>query len=331
LEKDLTVAGYPLVSVVMPVHNTASFVEEAATSILRQTLSDIELIVVDDGSTDATPEILGRLSESDSRLWVVRQEHSGWTDAFNRGWSLARAKYVARMDADDIAHPTRLERQLDQLESHPSLGVIGGRVRYIDEAGNPRGYWQVPRGPTFIRWALLFGTALANSTATIRRSAVRREPPCCVTYAEDYDLWVHVAAHADLDNLFEVLVDRRVHAGSVSRRRAAQMMQATDEIRRSASSRLLAVDLSEAEANALAAVVRPDDAEVTALRDLPGVMSRLLHAYMDSWPLSRREAVDVRRDATTRIGDVARAVRGTYRAEAVRLSLASALLRARLL
>src|SRR5438270_5801548 len=120
----------PRVSVGLPVHNGMRFLREALESVLRQTLGDFELLVVDDGSTDDTPEVLA--SVRDGRLRVLRQEHEGLVAALNRGADEARAPYLARMDADDVSLPRRLERQIALLAADESVGIVGCGVETID-------------------------------------------------------------------------------------------------------------------------------------------------------------------------------------------------------
>ena len=203
----------PRVSVVMPVHNEERFVEQAIGSVLAQTFHDLELIVVDDGSSDASAEILQRLAREDRRVRVVRQERSGLVQALNRGCALGDGALIARMDADDVSYPERLRRQVEQLERRPALGVIGSWVRYVDAAGAPIGEWRTPVGPSLVSWALLFGTQLAHPSVVMRRRLFERVGgyPTSSPHAEDYDLWLRAVHHAELDNVPEFLLDRRVH------------------------------------------------------------------------------------------------------------------------
>src|SRR5512138_3974178 len=119
----------PRVSVLMPARNAARTVRAAAASILRQTERDLALVCVDDGSTDATPGELERLTVRDRRVRVVRGPGEGIARALNRGLAACDAEVVARMDADDVAHPRRLALQLEALRAAPSLVAVGGRVR----------------------------------------------------------------------------------------------------------------------------------------------------------------------------------------------------------
>jgi len=113
----------PLVSVVMPVHNGARFLSEAVESILGQTFDDFEFVVVDDGSTDDSRELLRRYMRSDSRLVLCERPQRGLAESLNEGCRLARGRYIARMDADDVAFVNRLERQVERLSAQPELAL----------------------------------------------------------------------------------------------------------------------------------------------------------------------------------------------------------------
>ncbi|MBA3433798.1 MAG: glycosyltransferase family 2 protein, partial [Actinobacteria bacterium] len=142
----------PLVTVLLAVSNGERYLGAALESVLRQTVSDLELLVVDDGSTDATPSILEGVG--DSRLRVLRGEKRvGLAAALNRGLDEARGRYVARLDADDVALPHRLERQLRRMVSGSPVAVVGSGVLELDEAGRPGPVHVMPSGSAAVRWA----------------------------------------------------------------------------------------------------------------------------------------------------------------------------------
>jgi cellulose synthase/poly-beta-1,6-N-acetylglucosamine synthase-like glycosyltransferase len=207
----------PKVSVVMSVYNGERYLAEAIESILAQTFPDFEFIIIDDGSTDSTPDILNRYD--DARIVLVRnQENIGLTRSLNRGIRMAHGDYVARQDADDVALPERLAAQVSFLDEHPGIGVVGTWVAYIDENGRPIKIIRTPASPALIRWLLLFGTCLMHSSVLIRRSclegvAVYRSE---ILYAQDYDLWIRLSAKTRLANLPEILQQMRVHEQRIS-------------------------------------------------------------------------------------------------------------------
>ncbi|VVB51533.1 Glycosyltransferase AglG [uncultured archaeon] len=131
-------ADTPLVSVVMSVYNGERYIREAIDSILNQTLGDFELIVVDDVSTDGTPRILEEYSRKDSRIKVVTHVGKSALDSSrNSGIKIARGRYLAVMDSDDVSRPNRLETQVKYFTEHPDVSVVSACVEYIDEEGNP--------------------------------------------------------------------------------------------------------------------------------------------------------------------------------------------------
>jgi glycosyltransferase involved in cell wall biosynthesis len=171
----------PAVSVVMPVYNGETFLEEALLSVLTQSLRDIEVIVVDDGSTDRTPEILAYVT--DPRVRVLTQPNGGIAAALNFGVAHARGRYVARMDADDRCVPERLDRQVSFLETHPEVAAVGSSYRLIDESGAYLGVFgtlvgdQELRRDLFVRCPFGHGTMMREalwSTATPPRLSPAR-------------------------------------------------------------------------------------------------------------------------------------------------------------
>src|SRR6478672_8128862 len=139
----------------MPVRDGEAYLEEAVASVLGQTLEDLELIVVDDGSTDSSGEILERLAAADPRVHILTgSTRSGISAALNRGWREARGGYIARLDADDVALPGRLERQVRFLDEHPAVAVVGSAAILIDPDGRELGTARVPTDCKSIRSTL---------------------------------------------------------------------------------------------------------------------------------------------------------------------------------
>jgi glycosyltransferase involved in cell wall biosynthesis len=211
----------PLVSVLLAVRNDARFLREAVESVLRQTLEDLELVVVDDASTDEVAAVLGGVE--DERLAVVRNDRQlGLAASLNRGLDAAQGKYVARLDADDVAEPERLRLQVERLRADSQTAVVGSAVVDLDEHGR-RGHKHVlPRGARALRWHALFSSPFFHPTVLVDREALdahglRYDPS--FLESEDYDLWTRLFEFADGGNLREPLVLKRVHAGQASQRR----------------------------------------------------------------------------------------------------------------
>ena len=154
------------VSVVMPVRDGERFVAEAIGSVLGQTVSDLELIVVDDGSTDSTPALLAGVA--DPRVRVLTQPPSGLAPALNAGCAEAAAPVIARMDADDVALPDRLEWQLAFLDAHPDVALLGGGIVLVDEEGR-----EFDREPAAAAPALVDRNDLVHGTVVMRTESFR--------------------------------------------------------------------------------------------------------------------------------------------------------------
>jgi glycosyltransferase involved in cell wall biosynthesis len=223
----------PLVSVVMPVHNAETVVGDAIDSILEQTLKDFEFIVIDDGSTDDSGRILRKYAAQDTRIKLYSQPQSGLIASLNKHCRLARAKYIARMDADDISLPARLEKQFGFLETHPDIGVLGTWIRDVDPHRKPLIEWPVPADPMVVRWFLFFGNCIAHPSVMMRKDLLERlgyyRPEA--VYVEDYDLWIRAAEVTGLANIPEVLVEYRVSQGSVSARNFSVQERHSDRLR----------------------------------------------------------------------------------------------------
>jgi glycosyltransferase involved in cell wall biosynthesis len=189
----------PVVSVLMPCYNAQQTLGEALDSLLRQTLGDIEIIAVDDGSTDATAEILHKAAGADARLRLFHIPHQGIVSALNSGLAACTAAYVARMDSDDLAHPERLERQAAYLDSHPETGVVSCRVSgYLGEEGHA-GFgiyleWiNSLQSDADIRREIFVESPLPHPSVMVRRRLVEEVGGYQDHgWAEDYDLWLRM-------------------------------------------------------------------------------------------------------------------------------------------
>ncbi len=209
----------PVVSVVLPVYNGATYLREAVESILGQTLRDLELIVVDDGSTDDTPAILGQLH--DTRLRTVRQPNKGVAAARNSGIELARGRYIAQMDADDVSRPERLAREAAFLDDRPSCGMVGTWAEVWRGGRRTARVLTHPADNARIQYELLLENQFVQSSVMVRRAVLDRIGPYSTDPArqlpEDYELWSRIARQYELANIPEHLQLYRETEGSLSR------------------------------------------------------------------------------------------------------------------
>jgi glycosyltransferase involved in cell wall biosynthesis len=223
----------PTVSVVMPVFQAAGFLAEAIESILAQTHPDLELIAVDDGSTDASGEILERYAKRDPRLIVARKCHEGVIRARNAGLSLARAPFVACMDADDVSLPDRLARQVSALTARPDVVCIGGGFDVIDASNRLLNRVLPPcEHAAILAMALLGHSPICGSNAMFRTREVLAIGGYdeAADFAEDLDLWLRLGETGRLANLPDVISRVRFHDASQSATEQERQLDAIHDV-----------------------------------------------------------------------------------------------------
>lgn len=208
----------PKVSVLMAVYNGDRYLREAIDSILGQTFQDFEFLIINDGSTDRTREVI--LSYDDPRIRLVDNEHNlGLTQSLNRGLMLAKGEFVARQDGDDISEPERLAKQVAFLEANPEVALLGTWYKKIDAQGSLIGLRELPCDYTQIRWSLLFFCPLVHSAVMLRKPTVVEQLGTydeSFSYSQDYEFWSRIARHFPVANLNEPLVQYRVSPGSMT-------------------------------------------------------------------------------------------------------------------
>ncbi len=217
----------PTVSVVMSVYNGEAFLPEAIESILGQTLREFEFLVVDDGSTDRTAEILAGYASRDRRVRVVRHENKGRAASLNVGIGLATGKYIARMDADDIAMPYRLEEQMEFMERHPEVGLLGGAIELINTAGHVIKTSRPPLEDSEINSTMLRYNPMFHPTVVMRKEVALAAGGYrkALLDGDDYDLWLRMGERGRLANLGKTMVQYRVHSEQVSIRNLEHQTQ----------------------------------------------------------------------------------------------------------
>jgi hypothetical protein len=212
------VVNSPIIAVVMSVFNGQAYLRGAVESILAQTFTDFEFVIIDDGSTDKTAEILSDYAKRDDRVRVVSHENRGRAESLNRGIELARAPLIARMDADDISLPHRLKEQADFLERHPEVGLLSGAYDLMGSDNKILNTIRLPLGDLEIRTRMLDYNAMCHPAVIMRKDIVlsaggyRR----AFSESEDYDLWLRMAERTRLANLEQVVLQYRIHPGQAS-------------------------------------------------------------------------------------------------------------------
>jgi hypothetical protein len=227
----------PELTVVMAVFNGERFLPAALDSIMGQSMRDFELIIVNDGSTDGSAEILDEYARRSGRIQVVHERHAGTSAAVNLGCARVRTPYIARMDADDVSLPDRVARQLRFLRGCPQVALLGGGAEFINGSGEVLFRVDVPTRHEEIAAMLPERNVFVHSAVVMRRDAflaVGGYRRAFSGLTEDYDLWLRIAEQYEVANLAEVIVRYRVHRGQVTTTRLREQTRAAIGARLSA-------------------------------------------------------------------------------------------------
>ncbi len=210
-----------LVSIIMPVYNGERFIGEALDSILMQSYKNFELIVINDGSTDNTLEILQQYkTRFDERLLIINQPNQGQVVAKNKGLNLARGDFISFLDSDDRWHPRKLESQIDLLLKNPSVGLCYTEAVLIDERGNQIGYRTV--NPSYIGKCfnkLIMGNCITASSVLLKRECIDKVGSfdTSLTACENWDLWLRISRISELKYIKKPLTYYRIHQEHMSK------------------------------------------------------------------------------------------------------------------
>lgn len=271
----------PKITVIMPVYNAEEYLREAIDSILSQTFTDFEFLIFNDGSTDRSAEIIQ--SYQDPRINLYDSSfNSGHVAHLNQGINLAHGQYIARMDADDISHFKRFEKQVAFMDANPSVGVCG---TWFDIIGQPKIAIEHPENHDKIRLALLDYCALGHPTVFIRTKIFRKYK---IHYdkefvpAEDYHLWTILAEYCHLHNLQEVLLYYRVHDKQISSRKQHVQIEKTQLVRNLQIETLLERSITQEEVNLLRLLIQlksdPISREIEKIVDIEKLVKCLISA-----------------------------------------------------
>ncbi|HEY9658471.1 MAG TPA: glycosyltransferase, partial [Allocoleopsis sp.] len=223
----------PIVSVIMPIYNNAPYLRHAVESILQQTFSDFELILVDDGSTDRSLDILRDYAAKDDRIHLISRDNRGIARSRNDGFQVTRGALIAVMDGDDVALPDRLARQVDFLQQHPEVVCVGGAHEIIDHKGRLLTCLSLPEQDEQIQQQALAGHgSICHPCAMIRRTALEQIGGYdeTLTIAVDLDLWLRLGEVGKLANLSEPILQYRLHGNSISEQKGKLQRQTAYEI-----------------------------------------------------------------------------------------------------
>ena len=247
----------PLVTVLMPVYNGEKYLKNAIESILYQTFKDFEFLIIDDGSTDNSVEIMG--SFNDARIRIERNKiNLGLIKTLNKGLKLSKGKYIARMDCDDISLPKRLSTQINFMEKHPEIGVCGSWVKII---GLEKKFInKYPKKHEEAKAYLLFNTPLAHPSVIMRKEVIEKyklEYDENYKHAEDYELWSRIINYSKISNIPKVLLHYRMHPESVSKKNSSEQVENSNRVRLKLLKEL-SINAAPAELDIHRRFIRPD-------------------------------------------------------------------------
>ena len=206
-----------LISVIMPVHNSQAYLNEAIQSILNQTYKKFEFIIINDGSTDNSLEIIKKYREEDDRIILINREKRGLIKSLNEGLSKTKGQYIARMDSDDISLPHRFERQFDYMESNQDIGVCGTWIKIFGDNINTK-LGRPSNDDETLKTTLLFSVPFPHPSVMIRSNAIKGKYDYNLDYdsIEDYKLWLDMSKTTKFSTVPEILLKYRLVLSSKS-------------------------------------------------------------------------------------------------------------------
>ncbi len=221
----------PTVTVLMSVYNGMPYLPNSVLSVLKQTFTNLELLIIEDGSTDGSLNYLQTLQDQRVRI-EINQKNLGMAASLNKGILLARGKYIARLDADDICLPERIQTQVDFLELNQKIEVFGSYAQVISSTDEKLFIWKQALLPLEINWKIIFKNPFIHSSVMFRRDTVLRHS---IKYhnlwgAEDYQFWSEILKHGDGANHDQILIQYRRHDKSMTTYNSIQMKVAHLEI-----------------------------------------------------------------------------------------------------
>lgn len=289
-----------LISIILPVYNGAEHLTECIESLLSQTYKNFELIIVDDGSTDDTPMILMNYAQKDNRLKIITHKNNQkQIVAGNTGLKNTKGVYIARMDADDISYPNRLEKQIEFLQKNLNVGILGTWVHIIDNDGKHIETMETNISQGFLGWSLLFDASFVHSSVMMRKEIIEKTGYYQTQQAEDYDLWSRVYTISEVANLPLVLQKKRVWNGQVALKVPIETFECVLQIMQRNMSLLLKDFLVEIEAvKVIRTIMENNKPELnnTLLCNASSLIKALYRTYISKQNISRADKKNINID-----------------------------------
>ncbi len=220
----------PRVSVLMPAYNAQNFIGQAIESILTQTFRNFEFIIINDGSTDKTPEIIQFYADRDKRIrFINNPENQGLIAVLNQGLDICRGEYIARMDSDDISLPGRLEAQVKYMDFHPACGVLGTSQVLFGDINQPVFYQPVVHILDIMTYNPVSHPTVMFRKSVIDEHNIRYNPD--YKHCEDLELWTRMIHITQIHNLQTIFLYNRITAGNVTTTHWEHQQKLTQKIR----------------------------------------------------------------------------------------------------
>ena len=217
----------PEVSIILPVYNAECYIDEAIKSILHQTFTNFELIIINDGSTDNSLDIIKKNSLLDQRIKLYSRKNQGLVATLNEGISIARAKYIARMDSDDISSPDRIRMQFEHLQAFPALDLISCAFVPFKTNGLQEPVIRHPTNPLLLQFLLSFCSPICHPAVFARSAVLKNFAYRSDIIAEDHELWCRISSIHDIGNQSEVLLHYRLHDKSITANNKKRIRRST--------------------------------------------------------------------------------------------------------
>lgn len=300
------VACAPKVSVVMPVYNGEKYLSQAIDSILEQTFTDFEVVIVNDGSTDGTAQILHEYKAKDPRIHLINQENAGVTQALITGCAAARGQYIARNDADDCSTPHRFESQVALLDRNDSLVAATGDIEHFQNDGTVVNIVQLRGDARLIRLFNCFCNYIGGHGQVMFRRETFEEAggyDPSFRLAQDYDLWSRLLRHGDFGNVPEIVYRYRTGHDNISNTSADRQASSAIRTCRREFKAMTDEDLGEEEARVLLNFwwMRPPVPATTSVNiSVSRAMRKVALSFFRQHPDLRKEEFRIYRDITAK-------------------------------
>ena len=209
----------PRISVLMSVYNGEKYLTEAIQSILEQSFNDFEFIIVDDGSSDNSQQIINSFKDKRINL-IINNKNIGLTKSLLKGYEYCQGEFIARMDADDISMPQRFKKQIEYFDKHPEVGVLGTNAYAIGDNSKPKYKIKYPENHSLIKWSLIFSNPICHPSVMIRKNVIEKygfyNDDLYSKYIEDYNLWSNFVHHTKFANINVALLKLRIVGQKIS-------------------------------------------------------------------------------------------------------------------